>query len=132
MCQAGACQFCALGKGIGTARWLANSSWPGVNTWGAYVGKVPLASNFATLSKCSDRFEWLGVRAIGQGLQALLEVRGLGEGTRGVKVVGRVHHATKYFWILAFARADRWRASIMIGGKFVEKTKMTIGHRTTG
>lgn len=76
----------ALTKMDETFRWLSNSSWLGLMTWIAYTGRVPLASNFATPADDSDRFEWLGIMSIAQGLQAQLEVRDLGEVAHGGKV----------------------------------------------
>lgn len=70
----------------------------------------------------------MGVWTAAQGLQALLEVRGLGVVTEGVKVRGIVYDATKYFRILPLARVDRWKASAMLGGKFVDENRMTMGH----
>lgn len=55
----------------------------------------------------------------------------LGAETRCVKVVGRVYDATKYFRILSLARMDWWKASTMMGGKFVDEIRVTTGHRTS-
>lgn len=94
----------------------------------AYAGKVRLVSNFATPADGLDRFEWLGVLSIAQGLQVLLEVRGLCEVTHGVKVLERVQDETKYFMDLVLTRTDRWKASAMISRKFVDEARMAMGH----
>lgn len=120
-----------LKKADETFRWVSNFSWPGQMKWMAYAGKVPLASNFATPVDGSDRFDWLGVWSIAQGLRALLEVRNLGEVAHGVKVLGQLYDATKYFRLLSLGRTDRWKASAMIGEKFVDETRMTMGHRAS-
>lgn len=49
------------------------------------MGKLPLASIFATPSDRSDRFEWLELTAIAQDRQDLMEVRGLVIVARGLR-----------------------------------------------
>lgn len=64
-------------------------------------------------------------------LQVPLEGRGFVEVTQGVKVLGKGYDATEYFRILALAKMDRRKASAMIGGKFVDETRMTMGDRAS-
>lgn len=56
----------------------------------AYASKVPLALNVSMPSDDPDRFEWLRIWTIAQGVQVLLDVQNLGEVVRGLKVLGRV------------------------------------------
>lgn len=48
--------------------------------------------------------------------------------TQGVNALGRVYDTTKYFRTLELARTDRWKGSAMIGGKYVDETRMIMGH----
>lgn len=105
-----------LDKGNGTKRLLGNSSWPGTSTWRAHAGGVLLVSNIATPADGSERVEWLGVWATAQGLQALMEVRGLEEEVSEVGVMGKVDDVSKCFGIIALASLDRWKASAIWEG----------------
>lgn len=73
---------CVMVKDNGTFRWLSNSSWPMVDTWMAFAGKVPLESNFATPANGSDRLEWLGIWTIGQDPQSFIGGAGVGGGDK--------------------------------------------------
>lgn len=57
-----------------------------------------------------------------------MEIRGCREDFQDVKILGRVHDVSKYFRILALAKVDRWKTSIILAGQLVDETRVTMGH----